>query len=227
MGRSASEQAGPLAVAYPVLEALDVLDPATMRPVPRDGETLGEVMFRGNVVMKGYLKNKAATKKEFTGSWFIPAISASSSDGYIQLKDRSRTSSFPAARTFPHRGRGRALRASGGTVVAKPDEKWGETPCAFVELKPARAPPPRKSRSPGPENTSPPTQCPRTVVFAEDSENEHRQAAEIQAARGGEGGCHVKILTLRLSPFQTSLYAPTTFSPQPIYRSFRRRCALK
>ena len=78
-------------VRYPVLEALDVLDPATMQPVPRDGETLGEVMFRGNVVMKGYLKNKSATEKEFAGGWFHSGdLGVIHPDGYIQLKDRSK-----------------------------------------------------------------------------------------------------------------------------------------
>ena len=90
----ASEQAAKKArqgVSYPVLEALDVLDPETMQAVPRDGETLGEVMFRGNVVMKGYLKNKAATEKAFAGGWFHSGdLGVIHPDGYIQLKDRSK-----------------------------------------------------------------------------------------------------------------------------------------
>ncbi|MGC1445288.1 MAG: AMP-binding protein, partial [Xanthobacteraceae bacterium] len=89
-----SEQAAKKArqgVRYPVLEALDVLDPQTMRPVPRDGETLGEVMFRGNVVMKGYLKNPASTAKAFEGGWFHSGdLGVIYPDGYIQLKDRSK-----------------------------------------------------------------------------------------------------------------------------------------
>ena len=128
-------------VRYPVLEELDVLDPATMQPVPRDGETLGEVMFRGNVVMKGYLKNKASTEEAFAGGWFHSGdlgVIASRRlcpaqgplEGHHHLRRREH---------LVHRGRGCALQASGGAaaaVVAKPDEKWGETPCAFVELKP-------------------------------------------------------------------------------------------
>ena len=78
-------------VAYPVLDALDVIDPETMRPVPRDGETLGEVMFRGNVVMKGYLKNKKASHDAFAGGWFHSGdLGVIHPDGYIQLKDRSK-----------------------------------------------------------------------------------------------------------------------------------------
>src|SRR5262249_51812212 len=91
---SAAEQAAKKArqgVRYPPLEALAVLDPETMAPVPSDGTTLGEVMFRGNVVMKGYLKNKAATEKAFAGGWFHSGdLGVMHPDGYIQLKDRSK-----------------------------------------------------------------------------------------------------------------------------------------
>ncbi len=90
-------------VRYHALEALDVMDPETMQPVPADGETMGEVMFRGNVVMKGYLKNKAATDKAFAGGWFHSGdLGVKHKDGYMQLQATGRrTSSFPAARTFP------------------------------------------------------------------------------------------------------------------------------
>ena len=78
-------------VRYRALEALDVIDPETMQPVPRDGETIGEVMFRGNVVMKGYLKNKPATDEAFAGGWFHSGdLGVMHPDGYIQLKDRSK-----------------------------------------------------------------------------------------------------------------------------------------
>jgi 3-(methylthio)propionyl---CoA ligase len=128
-------------VRYPVLEALDVLDPETMRRVPRDGETLGEVMFRGNVVMKGYLKNKSSTEAAFAGGWFHSGdLGVVHPDGYIQLKDRSKDIIISGGENissievedalYKHP----AVAAVG--VVAKPDEKWGETPCAFVELKP-------------------------------------------------------------------------------------------
>jgi fatty-acyl-CoA synthase len=128
-------------VRYPVLEALDVLDPETMQRVPRDGETLGEVMFRGNVVMKGYLKNKSSTEAAFAGGWFHSGdLGVVHPDGYIQLKDRSKDIIISGGENissievedalYKHP----AVAAVG--VVARPDEKWGETPCAFVELKP-------------------------------------------------------------------------------------------
>ena len=128
-------------VRYPVLEALDVLDPATMQPVPRDGETLGEVMFRGNVVMKGYLKNKSATAKEFAGGWFHSGdLGVIYPDGYIQLKDRSKDIIISGGENISSIEVEDALykhpAVSAVAVVAKPDDKWGETPCAFVEFKP-------------------------------------------------------------------------------------------
>jgi fatty-acyl-CoA synthase len=127
-------------VAYPVLEALDVLDPATMKPVPRDRQTLGEVMFRGNVVMKGYLKNKAATQREFAGGWFHSGdLGVVHPDGYIQLKDRSKDIIISGGENISSIEVEEALykhpAVQAVAVVAKPDEKWGETPCAFVELK--------------------------------------------------------------------------------------------
>jgi len=126
---------------YVPLEALDVMDPETMRPVPRDGVTIGEVMFRGNVVMKGYLKNKSATEKAFEGGWFHSGdLGVMHPDGYIQLKDRSKDIIISGGENissievedvlYKH------LSVQAAAVVAKSDEKWGETPCAFVELKP-------------------------------------------------------------------------------------------
>src|SRR6202790_1072387 len=128
-------------VRYPVLDALDVLDPETMQAVPRDGETLGEVMFRGNVVMKGYLKNKSATKAAFAGGWFHSGdLGVIHPDGYIQLKDRSKDIIISGGENISSIEVEDALfkhpAVEAAAVVAKPDEKWGETPCAFVELKP-------------------------------------------------------------------------------------------
>jgi fatty-acyl-CoA synthase len=128
-------------VRYVPLEALDVLDPQSMRPVPRDGEAMGEVMFRGNVVMKGYLKNKSASEKAFEGGWFHSGdLGVMHPDGYIQLKDRSKDIIISGGENissievedvlYKHP----AVQAA--AVVAKPDDKWGETPCAFIELKP-------------------------------------------------------------------------------------------
>ena len=126
---------------YPVLEALDVLDPETMQTVPRDGETLGEVMFRGNVVMKGYLKNKHSTEAAFAGGWFHSGdLGVVHPDGYIQLKDRSKDIIISGGENISSIEVEDALykhpAVAAVAVVAKPDEKWGETPCAFVELKP-------------------------------------------------------------------------------------------
>ncbi len=144
---SASDQAAKKArqgVRYPVLEALDVLDPETMRPVLRDGETLGEVMFRGNVVMKGYLKNKSATDKAFAGGWFHSGdLGVIHPDGYIQLKDRSKDIIISGGENISSIEVEDALykhpAVAAVAVVAKPDAKWGETPCAFVELKPGES----------------------------------------------------------------------------------------
>jgi fatty-acyl-CoA synthase len=128
-------------VRYLPLEALDVLDPESMEPVPRDGETMGEVMFRGNVVMKGYLKNKSSTETAFAGGWFHSGdLGVMHPDGYIQLKDRSKDIIISGGENISSIEVEDALykhpAVQAAAVVAKPDEKWGETPCAFVELKP-------------------------------------------------------------------------------------------
>jgi fatty-acyl-CoA synthase len=141
---SGAEQAAKKArqgVRYGALEELDVLDPKTMQPVPRDGKTLGEVMFRGNVVMKGYLKNKKATDAAFAGGWFHSGdIGVIHPDGYIQLKDRSKDIIISGGENISSIEVEDALykhpAVATVAVVAKPDDKWGETPCAFVELKP-------------------------------------------------------------------------------------------
>jgi 3-(methylthio)propionyl---CoA ligase len=127
-------------VRYGALEALDVLDPETMQPVARDGESLGEVMMRGNVVMKGYLKNKASTDKAFEGGWFRTGdLGVIYPDGYIQLKDRSKDIIISGGENISSIEVEDALykhpAVMAVAVVAKSDEKWGETPCAFVELK--------------------------------------------------------------------------------------------
>jgi len=128
-------------VRYGALEGLDVLDPETMKPVARDGEHLGEVMMRGNVVMKGYLKNKSSTDKSFAGGWFHTGdLGVMHADGYIQLKDRSKDIIISGGENISSIEVEDALykhpAVAAAAVVAKPDDKWGETPCAFVELKP-------------------------------------------------------------------------------------------
>jgi fatty-acyl-CoA synthase len=127
-------------VRYGALEALDVRDPDTLVPVARDGAALGEVMMRGNVVMKGYLKNKASTEKAFLGGWFHTGdIGVIYPDGYIQLKDRSKDIIISGGENISSIEVEDALykhpAVMAVAVVAKPDDKWGETPCAFVELK--------------------------------------------------------------------------------------------
>jgi fatty-acyl-CoA synthase len=128
-------------VRYGALEALDVRDPDTMVPVKRDGEALGEVMMRGNVVMKGYLKNKVSTQQAFLRGWFHTGdIGVMHADGYIQLKDRSKDIIISGGENISSIEVEDALykhpTVLAVAVVAKPDDKWGETPCAFVELKP-------------------------------------------------------------------------------------------
>ena len=127
-------------VNYHMLQGLTVVDPDTMTPVPADGETLGEVMFRGNIVMKGYLKNTEATAESFAGGWFHSGdLGVVHADGYIQLKDRSKDVIISGGETISSIEIEGALHKHpavlDAAVVAKPDEKWGETPCAFVELK--------------------------------------------------------------------------------------------
>ncbi len=127
-------------VPYPLEEAVTVLDPETMQEVPRDGETIGEVMFRGNIVMKGYLKNEKATQEAFAGGWFHTGdLGVLDEHGYVIIKDRSKDIIISGGENvssvevedilYKHPA---VLFAA---VVAKPDPKWGEVPCAFIELK--------------------------------------------------------------------------------------------
>ena len=129
------------ACAIPALEDLAVFDPETMRPVPADGETLGEVFFRGNIVMKGYLKNPTATEAALKDGWFHSGdLGVIHPDGYMQLKDRSKDIIISGGENISSIEVEDALYKHPAVavvaVVAKPDEKWGESPCAFVELKP-------------------------------------------------------------------------------------------
>tara|TARA_B100001250_G_scaffold394821_1_gene399128 strand:- start:640 stop:2268 length:1629 start_codon:yes stop_codon:yes gene_type:complete len=126
-------------VIYPNTEAAVVMDPETMKPVPHDGKTMGEIMIRGNIVMKGYYKDKEATEKSMKGGWFHSGdLAVTYPDGYIKIQDRSKDiiisggeniSSIEIENTIA-----KHPSVSLAAVVAKPDEKWGETPCAFVEL---------------------------------------------------------------------------------------------
>jgi len=128
-------------VRYHLQHAINVLDPETMQPVPADGETMGEIMFRGNITMKGYLKNPKATDEAFAGGWFHSGdLAVMNPDGYVKIKDRSRDIIISGGENISSIEvedvlyRHPAVLAA--AVVAKPDPKWGETPCAFLEIKP-------------------------------------------------------------------------------------------
>lgn len=130
-------------VRYLPLEALDVMDPDTMTPVPRDGETLGEVMFRGNVVMKGYFRNRKGTEEAFAGGWFHSGdLGVMHPDGYVQLKDRSKDIIISGGENISSIEVEEVLyrhpSVSIAAVVSMPHERWGETPCAFIELADAQ-----------------------------------------------------------------------------------------
>jgi fatty-acyl-CoA synthase len=127
-------------VAYPLQEDITVLDPETMREVPRDGETIGEVMFRGNIVMKGYLKNDEATREAFAGGWFHTGdLGVLDEHGYVIIKDRSKDIIISGGENISSVEVEDVLYRHPAVlfaaVVAKPDAKWGEVPCAFIELK--------------------------------------------------------------------------------------------
>jgi fatty-acyl-CoA synthase len=127
-------------VASPMQEAMTVLDPATMKPVPPDGETVGEIMFRGNITMKGFLKNPAATEKEFAGGWFHTGdLGVVHPDGYVKIKDRSKDVIISGGENISSLEVEDVLyrhsAVIGAAIVARPDEKWGEVPWAFIELK--------------------------------------------------------------------------------------------
>ena len=125
---------------YHLQRGIAVMNPETMQPVPADGETMGEIMFRGNITMKGYLKNPKATEEAFRGGWFHTGdLAVMYPDGYVKIKDRSKDIIISGGENISSIEvedvlyRHPAVMAA--AVVAKPDEKWGETPCAFIELK--------------------------------------------------------------------------------------------
>ena len=128
-------------VRYHLQQGMTVMDPQTMKEVPADGQTMGEIMFRGNITMKGYLKNVTATQEAFTGGWFHTGdLAVIHPDGYIKIKDRSKDIIISGGENISSIEvedvlyRHPAVIAA--AVVAKPDPKWGETPCAFIELRP-------------------------------------------------------------------------------------------
>ena len=178
-------------VTYPVLEELTVADPVTLQPVAPDGATMGEVLMRGNVVMKGYLKNPRATEEAFAGGWFHSGdLGVMHADGYIELKDRSKDIIISGGENistievedvlYRHPA---VLEAA---VVARPDPMWGETPCAFVTLKPDAAATAEEIIAFCRDHLAR-FKAPRTVIFGTAAENLNRQDPEIRAARACEG----------------------------------------
>jgi fatty-acyl-CoA synthase len=126
-------------VAGPMQEAMTVLDPATMEPVPADGDTVGEIMFRGNITMNGYLKNPSATEEAFAGGWLHTGdLAVIEPDGYVRITDRSKDVIISGGENISSVEVEDVLHrhpaVDSAAVVAKPDEKWGEVPCAFIEL---------------------------------------------------------------------------------------------
>jgi fatty-acyl-CoA synthase len=127
-------------VRYPMAEAVKVLDPQTLVEVPHDGQTIGEVMFKGNITMRGYLKNEAATREAFAGGWFHSGdLAVVHPDGYLRIKDRSKDIIISGGENISSIEVEDALyrhpAVMAVAVVAQPDPRWGEVPCAFVELK--------------------------------------------------------------------------------------------
>jgi fatty-acyl-CoA synthase len=136
-----AERNGRQGVRYLLQDGMTVIDPATMLPVPADGETMGEIMFRGNITMKGYLKNPKATAEAFAGGWFHTGdLAVLQPDGYVKIKDRAKDIIISGGENISSVEVEEALYRHpdvlAAAVVAQPDPKWGETPCAFVELKP-------------------------------------------------------------------------------------------
>ena len=170
-GPAQAEKKARQGVRYCVLDDLDVIDPETMEPVPRDGETMGEVMFRGNIVMKGYLKNKHASDAAFHGGWFHSGdLGVMHKDGYIQLKDRSKDIIISGGENISSIEVEDALfkhpKVRAAAVVARPDDKWGETPCAFVELREGASATAEELIAWSRDNLAH-FKCPRHVVFGE------------------------------------------------------------
>ncbi|GHE96453.1 acyl-CoA synthetase [Thalassotalea profundi] len=158
-------------VRYPTQEDVDVLDPQTMLPVPADAETIGEIMFRGNTTMKGYLKNETATEDAFKNGWFHSGdLAVKHPDGYIEIRDRSKDIIISGGENIS------SVEIEGvlykhpavmeAAVVAKSDEKWGETPCAFVTLKPGKEATESEIIAFCRENMAT-FKAPKTIVFSE------------------------------------------------------------
>jgi fatty-acyl-CoA synthase len=136
-----AERNGRQGVRYLLEDGMTVMDPETMQQVPADGETMGEIMFRGNITMKGYLKNPKATQEAFRGGWFHTGdLAVLQPDGYVKIRDRAKDIIISGGENISSVEVEEALYRHPAVlacaVVAQPDPKWGESPCAFVELKP-------------------------------------------------------------------------------------------
>jgi len=157
-------------VRYVNQEAMMIADPLSLDPVPRDGVTMGEVFFRGNVVMKGYFKNPTATTEAFSGGWFHTGdLGVWHPDGYIELKDRSKDIIISGGENISTIEVESVLyqhpAVAEAAVVARPDEKWGETPCAFVGLKDGASPVTEDEIIAFTRTKLAHYKCPRTVIF--------------------------------------------------------------
>ena len=158
-------------VRYHVLQGLDVMDPQTMQPVEADGEQMGETMFRGNIVMKGYLKNPQATQEAFAGGWFRSGdLGVIQPDRYLKLRDRSKDIIISGGENISSIEVEDCLyqhpEVAEAAVVAKPDDHWGETPCAFVGLKPGASVSEQDIIDFCRDNLAH-YKCPKTVIFGE------------------------------------------------------------
>jgi len=158
-------------VRHTAEDGVTVMDPVAMKEVPRDGKTMGEVMFRGNLVMKGYLKNPQATKDAFAGGWFHSGdLGVLHEDGYVELRDRSKDVIISGGENISTIEVESVIirhpAVANVAVVARPDEKWGETPCAFVVLKPDASATAEEILAHCRANLAA-FKCPRFVVFRE------------------------------------------------------------
>jgi len=169
------EQAGLMArqgVIYPTTQGMMVADPDTLRPMPSDGKSIGEIFLRGNTVMRGYLKNPKATENAFEGGWFHTGdLAVRHPDGYIEVKDRSKDIIISGGENISTLEVEEVLYKHPdimeAAVVAKPDEKWGETPCAFVTLRPGAGDVSTKNVIDWCRDNMAHYKCPKTVIFGE------------------------------------------------------------
>jgi hypothetical protein len=178
-------------VGYPTAAGLMVADPATLKPVPRDGATMGEIMLRGNTVMKGYLKNPNATDSAFSGGWFHTGdLAVWHPDGYVEIKDRSKDIIISGGENISSLEIEEALykhpAVMEAAVVARPDPRWGETPCAFVTLKPGASATAEEIVGFLREAIAR-FKVPRHVRVRTAAQDVHRQDPEVRAPRTGPG----------------------------------------